>query len=371
MRLGFVYDAVHPWETGGVQTRVWELGRRLAETHDVHWYGLRYWDGPARLTREGVTLHGVAEPGSLYVDGRRSISQALAFAARVAGPLRRADLDVIDCQEFPYFPAVASKLATLTDDTRLLLTWHEVWDDYWYEYLGWPGVAGKAVERLTARLPDAHVAVSERTRTEVAALGARDPTLVPNGVDRTAVAEAPPAGREVTALFVGRLIAEKGASLVVEAIAHLLETGAAPDVTGCLVGEGPAEAAVDRAIAETGLGDRVRRLPFREERAEILGLMKAADVVVLPSRREGFGLVALEALACGTPVVTTAHPQNAATELVDDGTTGAITERTPEGIATGIQRARTCETAACQAAAEPYRWDRLADRMEACYRGLV
>ena len=131
MKIGFVYDAVYPWESGDVQKRVWEVSRRLADDHDVHWYGLKYWDGPSTRTEEGVTLHGVMEPTELYVDGRRSIPQALSFSSSLVRPLAGEDFDVIDCQEFPYFPAFPSKLSTIGNGSSLVLTWHEVWPDDW------------------------------------------------------------------------------------------------------------------------------------------------------------------------------------------------------------------------------------------------
>lgn len=57
MKLALIYDAVFPWEKGGAQKRVWELARRLADDHDVHLYGMHYWDGPVVIEREGVSIH--------------------------------------------------------------------------------------------------------------------------------------------------------------------------------------------------------------------------------------------------------------------------------------------------------------------------
>lgn len=65
--------------------------------------------------------------------------------------------------------------------------------------------------------------------------------------------------------------------------------------------------------------------------------MKSARMLVLPSIREGFGLVAIEANACGIPVVTTSHPENAARDLIRDGHNGLLCEATAEDIAEKIQ----------------------------------
>lgn len=64
--------------------------------------------------------------------------------------------------------------------------------------------------------------------------------------------------------------------------------------------------------------------------------MKASKMLALPSSREGFGMVALEAKACGLPVLTVDEPQNAARHLVKNGVDGVITKADPSGIAKGI-----------------------------------
>jgi glycosyltransferase involved in cell wall biosynthesis len=362
VRIAYVYDAVHPWVTGGVEKRLWELSTRLADEHDVHWYGLKYWDGPAVREESGVTLHGVDDPpADLYTDGRRSIPEALSFAAKVARPLASEEFDVVDCQEFPYFPAFSAKLASALDGSTMFLTWHEVWDEYWYEYLGRLGVAGRLVERVTSRLPDAHIAVSERTSRDLDSLGVHDAALVPNGISLETVERIEPADEPLDVLFVGRFIKEKNPRLVVEALAELDRP-----VDATLVGEGPEYEAVRRRADE--LGVEVSMPGFLDSYEDVLAAMKAADSFVLPSRREGFGITALEALACGTPVVTLDHPQNAARDLVTDGVTGAVCDATPASLAAGIERARGLSAADCRADARPYDWDRIAERVERVYR---
>jgi glycosyltransferase involved in cell wall biosynthesis len=368
VRICYLYDAVAPWETGGIQKRVWELARRLAADHDVHWYGLHYWDGPSAIEREGVTLHGVGQPTELYVDGRRSISEALSYAARLVPALVGERFDVIDCQEFPFFPTFSGRLASLTSGS-LLLTWHEVWGDYWYEYLGRKGALGKLVERLTAIIPDGHLAVSEQTRRDVAGLGVSDAELVPNGIDVGEIEAAPPADESVDVLYVGRFIEEKGSAVVVDAVDALRERG--HDVRCTMVGEGPEEARVDERIAERGLGEVINRPGRLDAYDDVLGLMKAADTFVLPSRREGFGITALEALACGTPAVTADHPQNAARHLVEDGVTGAVCDRSGTAVADGLLRARACDPGTCRATAEEYDWDAIAGQAEAIYEEVA
>ena len=370
MRIAYVYDAVHPWETGGVQKRVWELARRLADDHDVHWYGLHYWDGPSTIEREGVTLHGVMDATELYVDGRRSIPEAVRFSARLAAPLLKRSFDVIDCQEFPYFPAFTAKAGSVLRDATLAVTWHEVWTSYWYEYLGWRGAFGDAVERVVARVPDVHLAVSERTRRDAADIGVADAELVPNGVSLAEIEAVPPADEPVDLLFTGRFIPEKHPELVVRAVDRLRETGR--DIRCVMVGDGPERETVASLVSELGLAEHVSTPGVIEDYEDVLGLMKAADVFVLPSEREGFGITVLEALACGTPVVTASHPRNAARELVVPGETGAVCALSAGSLAAGVRRARTgADPSACVETARQYEWDRIADQVESLYRSAT
>lgn len=367
MKIAYVYDAVYPWENGGVQKRVWELARRLSDDHDIHWYGLHYWDGPAIYERDGVTFHGVAEPQDLYVNGRRSISEALFFGAHLTRPLLREEFDVIDCQAFPYFSSFPSKLGAVTRDTTLFVTWHEVWTEYWREYLGRKGVFGKTIESIVARLPDEHITVSERTRRDLDSIGAPHSHLVPNGITMDTVRAVPATTEPIDVLFVGRLINGKNVDLLVRAVATVRE--AVPDVHCHVVGDGPERTALEDLIADLGLEEHVTVLGFRETHEEVLSLMKAADVFVLPSRREGFGITALEALACGTPVVTIDHPQNATAALVEDAETGYVADATSEAVADAMLAARTdISPEVCTAAAEGYEWDSIARQAETVYK---
>ncbi len=142
------------------------------------------------------------------------------------------------------------------------------------------------------------------------------------------------------AILPGRLSPEKGQTELVRAVALLrARTGRHRGARGRRrfsddAGGGSHRAALEALRAELGLGVRVRFVPHRRD---VPAVMHAADVVVIPSHWEPFGLVVVEALACGRPVV--AARAGAIPELVDDGVSGVLVPvRDPTALADAIER---------------------------------
>jgi hypothetical protein len=163
MDICFVSNVTYPFITGGAEKRIYEIGTRLAaDGHKVTIYGRHFWDGPKVMVYEGMTLHAVAPSKDLYTDDRRSIPEAIDFSVRLLPTLRRNidQHDLVVASVFPYFPVLASKLTSLGTDTPLVTTWHEVWVDYWDEYLGHLAPFGKLTEYATAHTPQYPIAVS-------------------------------------------------------------------------------------------------------------------------------------------------------------------------------------------------------------------
>ena len=311
---------------GGVEKRIHEVSVRLADRgHEVHVYGMRSWDGPATIERDGVTLHGVCPGEALYADGRRTVPQALRFGYSVLRPLLSSGADVVDCQNFPYFSCFSAKAASALRGIPLMVTWHEVWGDYWYDYLGRRGVFGKAVERLAAGLTAHPIAVSPSTARALASLGVPGPVpVIPNGIDLARIAAISPAAESSDVIFAGRLIREKNVDVLLRALVPVREE--VPDLRALIIGDGPERPALEALAHDLGLAGAVTFTGFLPDYDAVIAAMKASRVFALPSTREGFGIAALEAMACGLPVVTTDHPGNAAGDLVVEGVNGFCCE---------------------------------------------
>ncbi|WP_286878728.1 glycosyltransferase family 4 protein [Methanoculleus sp. UBA413] len=373
LKIAYVYDAVYPWVKGGVEKRIHEVSVRLADRgHEVHVYGMRSWDGPSVIERDGVVLHGVCPGEPLYSDGRRGVPQALRFGSSVLRPLLASGADVIDCQNFPYFSCFSAKAASVLRGVPLVVTWHEVWGDYWYDYLGRRGVFGKAVERLAAGLSDYPVAVSPSTARALAGLGVPGPVpVVPNGIDLARIAAIAPAAESSDVIFTGRLIREKNVDVLLRALVPVREE--VPDLRALVVGDGPERPALERLARDLGLAGAVRFTGFLPRYDDVIAAMKASRVFVLPSTREGFGIAALEAMACGLPVVTADHPGNAAGDLVVEGVNGYCSGLSAgemgEGILAGLDLSRA-RAPDCRDAAATYDWGRIVEALEKVYQNI-
>ena len=369
MRLAFVYDVVHPYVVGGVQKRNWEIARRLVKMgHEVTIFGMKYWDGHDVIYREGVRFRGVCPAQPLFVEGRRSIKGALYFAARVLPPLLKEKFDVVEVANFPYFPCFSAWCCALVRRSPLVITWHEVWDDYWYEYLGRKGALGRAIERLTVRLPNRAIVISRHTGSALAKLGRKEADIVACGVDTAAIDSAAQWPKSNGIIFAGRLAQEKNVIQLLQAVAVLKQRG---QEMGCIIiGQGPEKESLERQSREMGIDASVRFLGRVERDADVYSHMKASRILVHPSMREGFSHVVLEANACGIPVVTVNHPQNAAQDLIEDGRNGYVCGLTADSMADKIQQvlARSDWEKGCRDFAAAYDWDRIAEDAEAAYR---
>jgi glycosyltransferase involved in cell wall biosynthesis len=367
MKIAYVYDAVFPWVKGGAEKRVYELSRRLAERgHDVHCYGIKWWEGDEYILREGVHHHGISPPMELYVDGRRSVWEAISFAWRVLLRLS-GRYDAVDCQQFPYLPCFGARMRTLGRQSALFITWHEVWGSYWREYLGWRGIFGQAVEHAVAGLTPNNIAVSERTKRDLEGIGRRGVRVVPNGADLRQIEMIRPLESGSELVYAGRLLAHKNVNLLIAALALAEEE--IPDVRATIIGDGPEAGGLRQQIRELGLEDRVELTGFLGHE-EMISRIKAARLFVLPSTREGFGMAALEALACGVPVVTVDHPMNATADLVRGA--GFLCAPTAQGLAgaivEGLERGEGFRER-CIERARGYDWEAICDLAERAYEG--
>ena len=367
MRIAFVYDAVYPYTKGGVEVGIYELSKELSlHGNEVHCFGIKFWKGPDTIEREGVYLHGVCSPAPLYTaSGRRSILKPIHFSIALIPALLKEDrFDVIHCQSFPYFPVFSCSIVSKIKGSRLFVTWYELWGDYWYEYLGWPlGVCGKIVERLALMLSSNIIAVSEFTRRKIMGKVDKKIPVIPNGVDYESLKKAKPLKKNFDVIFIGRLIKEKNVDVLIRAVAILKIKH--PRIRCCIVGEGPEKTSLTKLASSLDLKSNIVFSDFLTTHEKVFSYLKSSRVLALPSSREGFGMVAVEANVCGVPVLTVDSKDNAVKDFVKDGINGRVVKLTDKSIAEGIEQLFGMRI---KIKSDEYNWSSIAKRLEEVYR---
>ena len=382
MRIALVYDGVYPYSVGGGEKIFHDLARHLAPRHEVFLLGLHLWDGPAEMdVAPNVRLIGICRPAArntLQAGDARSLKQALRFAAWTFRALKRlGHLDLIDCMATPYFPLYAAYWRARLDRVPLASTWLELWSlADWRAYVGSGPKARLAwqIEHFATKLPRHIISISPQTSE---ALAGRDvssdrlSTITP-WADIAAIDAIAPDDHPCDLLFAGRLIQSKGVHLLIEALALLRE--AMPGVRCRIVGDGPERARLETRVHELGLGGNMLFSGFLDSHAAVVAAMKASRVFVLPSSREGFGIVVVEAAACGVPCVTIDAPNNAARNLVRAAGAGAVCGAEPAALSEALlaqlrlgDHERAGASARVRAWAKDYDWPARASAYEEIY----
>ncbi|MFB7474493.1 glycosyltransferase [Kitasatospora sp. NPDC056184] len=304
-----------------------------------------------------VTLPGPVVPGS---GGYRLLTDRRAVAAELER-LAPDRLEVSDRTTLRWTGAwarrhgVRAAMVSHESAVGVLRTW------------GVPGpVADAAANRLnsrTSRSYDTVICTTDWAAAEFRRLGVRNLARAPLGVDLAALCPRSAADRaaeraryaapgQVLLVLCSRLAPEKRPALALDALSALRSAGV--DAVLAVAGTGPLRSRLAARAARERLP--VHLLGHLAGRAAVARLLGCADAVLAPGPVETFGLAALEALACGTPVAV--HRGSALPELI--GTAGVAAEPTGAGFAVAVRellaRPEPARRAAARAQAERYGW---------------
>ncbi len=342
LRICLVYDCLFPWTVGGAERWMRALAEGLVDAgHEVTYLTRLQWDPAQPPDIPGVRVVAVSRAEPLYgPDGTRTIGEPVRFGLGVLGHLVRhgRDYDVVHTCSFPYFGLLAAAAARRRGGYRLLTDWFEVWSDaYWAAYLGGPKArVARRVQRRCARVRQEAFCFSELHARRLREIGIREEPTVLRGLHPGPTARPAPAAATQNVVFAGRFIPEKRVPALVSAIARAATE--VPGLHGTIYGDGPQRAEVDAAIA--ALADpTLVRAPGSAPDDEVDAAFRSALCTVLPSSREGYGLVVVESVAVGVPAIVVRGEDNAAVELVQDGVNGVIADSAaPDDLARAIVR---------------------------------
>jgi glycosyltransferase involved in cell wall biosynthesis len=332
MRICLVYDCLFPHTVGGAERWYRNLAERLAgEGHDVTYVTLRQWEKGSDPGVPGVRVVEAGPRMALYTGGRRRTLPPIVFGLGVLWHLLRhgRGYDVVHTASFPYFSLLAAGALRPLGRYGLVVDWHELWTaGYWREYLGAiGGRVGWWVQALCLRIPQRAFCFAQLTARRLHEERVRGEVTVLEGEYAGSLEGSDPAPARDVVVFAGRHIPEKRAPAVVSAVAGAREL--VPGLRGVVFGDGPERPQVLAEIERLGAQAFVEAPGFVSS-ARVEDGLRHALCMLLPSKREGYGLIVVEASAAGVPSVVVREPDNASVELVEDGVNGVVAESLEE-----------------------------------------
>jgi glycosyltransferase involved in cell wall biosynthesis len=329
-----------PYKIGGIAEHVYELSKALArkgqEVHVVTLGSFPYEEN------EGVHIHRVAVDASQPDFIVRMNEEMKKIGVSIIGSTK---IDIIHAHDW----MVGNAAIDLAFRYRkpLVSTIHST------EFGRSQGIKEEyqmrihELEERLIGLSDHLIVCSESMKREIQGLfGVTGKiSVVPNGVDvlkfdffvdRAAIKEKFCGSKSSKMiLFLGRLVYQKGVNVLIGAMPIILYSSSRvrQDVRLVVVGEGPMREQLEKDAAYLGVSSHIVFTGYLDDYT-VRSLLKAADVVVVPSLYEPFGIVALEAMAAKTPVV--ASDVGGLSELISDGESVKVPPNNSESLAEGI-----------------------------------
>ncbi len=316
-------DRLNP-QAGGAETHLHEVFGRIAGWgHEVTLLASGFPGGLGNEVVDGISVHRVGGRLSFFFKGPRYLRKSW----------RQTSFDVVveDLNKVPIF------LPQLTRTPVVLLV-HHLFGGTAFQEASLPVAATtwlleKAIPLAYRGTPT--VAVSPSTAHDLRTRGLEVPelALVHNGVDLRQFRPSEDGARfpQPTILYLGRLKRYKRIDLILKAVARLKTR--VPNLQLLIAGKGSYEKNLMGLASRLGLGETVRFLGYVEEEEKIR-LFRESWVHVLTSPKEGWGISALEAAACGTPTIASDSP--GLRDSVRDGKTGNLV---PHGDLTALEKA--------------------------------
>jgi glycosyltransferase involved in cell wall biosynthesis len=371
MKIVIVSDAIYPYNKGGKEKKIFEISTRLAKKgHEVHMYTMKWWkENKKNKLENGVYLHAISPYYPLYAGKRRSFKEAIFFAFHCFA-LVKEDFDVIDVDHMPHLVIFPLKIICLLKGKKLIVSWNEVWGKkYWKKYIGNLGILAYYIEKASIALPDRIISISELTTAKLQNEFNRvhEVHTVNMGINYEQIEMIKPSEQKSDIIFAGRLLEHKNVDILIHAIAEVKHKY--PQIKCTIIGEGPEKDTLEKLIQKYNLGKNIKIINFLPQQHELYALFKASKIFAFPSTREGFGIVVLEAHACGLPAIIIDHEDNASKNLITSNN-GIRIPLDKQSLANAIVKLleTTINKTAIANTAKKYDWDLIANKTLEVYQ---
>ena len=367
LKICFVSEFSVVQYKGGGEQRYYEIGKQLIRRgHEVYWLCLRTQKLAGPSIREGIHIipcgPRIDKPPMKYP------LQTLGFMAVAFLHLITHSYDIVDAQT--YFPLIPSYLARTIKGKKTLATIHDISSKKQEDWVISPKKYKMYhfFEGLFYKIPySCIILVSNPIRHRLMHeynVPSHKISVVHNGVDINLIDSIKSGKRKRRIIYVGRLIPHKHVDDLIEAFEVLTKKNLPLELV--IIGSG---------IEESHLKEQAKHLPVTflgtlDNYTEVIRHIKESSCLVLPSTREGFGMVLAEAMACHTPCV--AYRSDGAVDVIDHKKTGLLVEkRDTAGLASAIEYALKHSaqlTANARAAVERrFTWEKTAAELEKVY----
>jgi glycogen(starch) synthase len=366
MKILFWSDSFWP-QIGGVQVLGMALLRALrARGHDCLIVTRQDTiDLPSRDEYSGMPVYRFPFIGTLQ---QGDVAGLVRLRQRLAAVKAEFRADVIHL----YQPGPAGFLHLMTADVHpapVVVTLHGAFPESALESHAIRGRLLRSAQWITT----CSAAILADTRARLPEVTDRTSVIL-NSLEPPALARAPMDFAAPRLLCVGRVVPQKGFDLAVDALARL--TARFPKARLLIAGDGESRPELERQVEALGIETKVDFLGWVDP-SRIAALINTSSIVVMPSRFEPFGLVALEAAQMGRPVI--ASRIDGLPEIVVHGETGLLVPVEDSGaLADGIDHLLNRPELACrmgeaarQRATDLFDWDRHVDGYESVYRMVV